>query len=89
MQTYLIERHWGPTEPERLSAAAERSKRQLEGKFSDSITWIRSHAIETDEGLVTYCLYEATDAAVIRAHAQAAKVPCDAVSPTQVIGPQA
>lgn len=85
MGTYLIERHFGAAGPKDLAAAGERSAAALAGEFAGRARWIRSHAVQADDGPVTYCLYEAESEDVIRQHAAAAELPCDVVSPAQVV----
>lgn len=85
MQTYQIERHYGHVTPEQVAAVGAASKRAALEQFSDSIVWRHSVAIESDEGLMTYCLYEATDEPAILAHA--AGLPCDNITAVKVIGP--
>jgi hypothetical protein len=51
------------------------------------IVWEYSHAINTDEGLVTYCVYVAPSADYVRGHADAADVPADRVSELIQIAP--
>lgn len=87
MQSYLIERHFGHVTPEDLQAGGSRSKRTAAEKFADSIVWKQSHATQTDDGLITYCLYEASGEDVIRAHAELAGLPCDKISQVDVVGP--
>jgi hypothetical protein len=87
MQSYLIERTFGHVTAEELQAGGSRSKRCATEQFPDSIVWKQSHAAETADGLVTYCLYEATGEDAIRAHASAAGLPCDKVTPVTVVGP--
>lgn len=87
MQTYLIERRFGHVTPEQLAEGGSRSKRCINEQFTDSMVWRQSHATETADGLVTYCLYEAADESSIVAHAEAAGLPCDKIMPVQVVGP--
>ncbi len=87
MQSYLIERHFGHVTPEQLAAGGSESKKRAAEDFADTIVWKQSHAMETDEGLVTYCLYEAASEDTIRAHATAAGLPCDKITAVQVVGP--
>lgn len=87
MQSYLIERNFGHVTPEELQAGGTKSKAVAAESFADSINWVRSHATQTDDGLMTYCLYEATDEETIRSHAKAAGLPCDKISAIDVVGP--
>lgn len=87
MQSYLIERNFGHVTPEELAAGGSKSKQCAAEQFADTIVWKQSHAVETDDGLLTYCLYEATGEAAIREHAAAAGLPCDKISAVQVVGP--
>lgn len=87
MQSYLIERNFGHVTPEQLAAGGSKSKHTAAESFADTIVWRQSHATETPDGLVTYCLYEAAGEDTIREHAAAAGLPCDKISAVQVVGP--
>lgn len=87
MQSYLIERNFGHVTPEELAAGGSKSKQSAAESFADTIVWKQSHAVETAEGLVTYCLYEAAGESTIREHATAAGLPCDKIMAVQVVGP--
>jgi hypothetical protein len=87
MQSYLIERNFGHVTPEQLAAGGSKSKQCAAEDFADTIVWKQSHALETTDGLVTYCLYEASGEDTIREHATAAGLPCDKISAVQVVGP--
>jgi thiamine biosynthesis protein ThiC len=79
MQTFVIMRRSGWKSPEELEAAAGRSS--AEGaKTPDDIRWIRSYVLEEDGGAVgTVCIYQASSEEAIRAHAEAADLPCDEI----------
>ena len=85
MQSYLIERNFGHVTPEQLQAGGSESKRCAAESFADTIVWRQSHATETPDGLVTYCLYEAASEQHIRDHAASAGLPCDKISAVQVV----
>lgn len=87
MQSFLIERNFGHITPEQLAAGGSKSKRCAADEFADTIVWKQSHAAETVDGLVTHCLYEAASEGAIREHAAAAGLPCDKITPVQVVGP--
>jgi Protein of unknown function (DUF4242) len=87
MQTFLIERHFGHVTPEQLQAGGSTSKRVAAEQFADTIVWERTRALQTTDGLVTFCVYQAPDEETVRAHAAAAGLPCDNVSPINVVGP--
>lgn len=87
MQSYLIERNFGHVTPEQLAAGGSQSKRCAAESFADTIVWKQSHAVETADGLMTYCLYEAAGEDTIREHAAMAGLPCDKISAVQVVGP--
>lgn len=87
MQSYLIERNFGPVTPEELAAGGSKSKQCAAESFADTIVWKQSHAVDTADGLVTYCLYEAASEETIRQHATASGLPCDKISEVQVVGP--
>ena len=75
MNTYVILRRNGWNSPEELEAAAARST--VEGdKVPNDIRWIRSYVMaESEGGLGTVCIYEASSEEAIRQHAKAADLP--------------
>jgi hypothetical protein len=79
METYVILRRDGWRTPEELHDAAERST--VEGdRVADEIRWIRSYVLaETDGGLGTVCIYQASSPEAIRRHALAAGLPVDEI----------
>lgn len=78
MPKFLIERRFGHVSPDDLQAGGSASKRVAAEKFPE-IVWEHSHAVETGDGLVTYCVYQAPSEAYVRDHAAAAGLPCDQV----------
>jgi hypothetical protein len=74
MDLYVILRRDGWRSGEELEAAAARSTAEGE-KMSDDIRWIRSYVLEEGQGLGTVCVYEASSAEAIQAHADAAGLP--------------
>ena len=87
MQSYLIERNFGHVTPDELAAGGSKSKQCAAESFADTIVWKQSLAIDTADGLVTHCLYEAATEETIREHAAAAGLPCDKITAVQVVGP--
>lgn len=87
MPRFLIERTFGPVTPEQLAEGGSTSKRVAAEQFP-KIVWEHSHAVETPEGLKTYCVYEAPDEQYIRDHAAKAGLPCDNVQEiADTVGP--
>lgn len=86
----MILRRGGWRTPEELQAAAERSTAEGD-QMPDDVRWIRSYVLsETDGGLGTVCVYEASGPEMIRAHAQRAGLPVDeivGVADTVVVRP--
>ena len=79
MDLYVILRRNGWPNPEALEAAAARSTAEGE-KVPDDIRWIRSYVMEESEGgLGTVCIYEASSEEAIRKHAEAADLPVDEI----------
>ena len=79
METYVILRRDGWRTPEELHAAAERSTVAGDRAAGD-IRWIRSYVLaETDGGLGTVCIYQASSPEAIRRHALAAELPVDEI----------
>lgn len=87
MNSYLIERNLGRVTPDQIAAAGSMSKRVANDQFRGSIVWKHSYAAESDAGLRTYCVFESADEATVRAHSEAAGLPCDSVTQVNVIGP--
>jgi thiamine biosynthesis protein ThiC len=80
MQTYVILRRNGWRSPEELQAAAARSKQVGDEEMADDIRWIRSYVTaESDGGLGTVCIYQATSPEKIREHAERAGLPADEI----------
>jgi hypothetical protein len=79
METYVILRRDGWRTPEELREAAERST--VEGdRAACDISWIRSYVLaETDGGLGTVCIYQASSPEAVRRHALAAGLPVDEI----------
>jgi hypothetical protein len=79
METYVILRRDGWRTPEALQEAAERSTVEGDRAAAD-IRWIRSYVLaETDGGLGTVCIYQASSPEAIRRHALAAGLPVDEI----------
>ena len=78
MKTYVILRRSGWRSPEELQAAAARSTQVGDEEMADDIRWIRSYVLpESDGGLGTVCIYQATSPEKIREHAERAGLPHD------------
>jgi thiamine biosynthesis protein ThiC len=76
MNTYVILRRGGWRSPEELQAAAARSTQVGDEEMSDDIRWIRSYVMaESEGGLGTVCIYQATSPEKIREHAERADLP--------------
>jgi hypothetical protein len=76
MNLYVIRRPSGWRTPEELQAAAARSKQVGDEQMSDDIRWIRSYVVhESDGGLGTFCVYQASSPEKIREHAARAGIP--------------
>jgi len=76
MNLYVIRRPLVATNADELQAAAARSKQVGDNEMSDDIRWIRSYVVhETDGGLGTVCIYQASSPEKIREHATRAGLP--------------
>ena len=76
MQLYVIRRPSGWRTPEELQAAAARSKQVGDEEMSADIRWIRSYVVhESNGGLGTFCIYQASSPEKIREHAARAGIP--------------
>ena len=81
METYVILRRDGWRTPDELQQAAARSTAEGD-RMADEIRWIRSYVLaETDGGLGTVCIYQASGPDAIRAHAYRAGLPVDEIVP--------
>ncbi len=91
MDMYVIRRPSGWRTPEELQAAAGRSKQVGEEEMSADIRWIRSYVVkESDGGLGTVCIYQASSPEKIREHAARAGIPATdvfGVADTVVVRP--
>ena len=80
MKTYVILRRGGWRSPEELQEAAARSSDVGDNEMSDDIRWIRSYVLsESDGGLGTVCIYQASSPDKIREHASRADLPVDEI----------
>ena len=80
MKTYVILRRSGWRSPEELQAAAARSSDVGDNEMSDDIRWIRSYVLaESDGGLGTVCIYQASSPEKVREHAERAGLPHDEI----------
>jgi Protein of unknown function (DUF4242) len=76
LQTYVILRRGGWRSPAELEEAAARSRKVGDEEMSDDIRWIRSYVMpESDGGLGTVCIYQASSPEKIREHADRADLP--------------
>ena len=76
MKTYVILRRNGWRSPGDLQEAAARSTSVGDNDMSDDIRWIRSYVLaESEGGLGTVCIYQASSPEKIREHAERADLP--------------
>ncbi|HEY3185097.1 MAG TPA: DUF4242 domain-containing protein [Gaiellaceae bacterium] len=76
----MILRRGGWRSPEELQEAAARSSNVGDNEMSDDIRWIRSYVMaESDGGLGTVCIYQASSPEKIREHASRADLPADEI----------
>jgi Protein of unknown function (DUF4242) len=82
LNTYVILRRGGWRSPEELQTAAAKSGDVGDNEMSDDIRWIRSYVVaESDGGLGTVCVYQASSPEKIREHASRAGLPVDEIIP--------
>jgi len=80
MDLYMIRRREAWTTPDELEQAAARSTEVASSEFPNSISWIRSYVVEeSDGGLGTVCIYQASDPDAVRAHADRVGMPAHEV----------
>jgi hypothetical protein len=76
MKLYAIRRSSGWGSAEDLQVAAARSSKVGDEEMSNDIRWIRSYVVqESDGGLGTICIYQASSPEKIREHATRADLP--------------
>ena len=76
MKTYVILRRGGWKTGADLEAAAARSTEVGNEQMPDDIRWIRSYVLaESEGGLGTVCIYQASSEEKIREHAERAELP--------------
>jgi len=76
LKTYVILRRGGWRSGEELQAAAARSTQVGNEEMPDDIRWIRSYVLsESEGGLGTVCIYQASSPEKIREHADRADLP--------------
>ena len=81
MKLYAIRRRDGWTTPEELQATAARSRQVGDEEMSADIRWIRSYVVhESDGGLGTICIYQASSPEKIREHAARVGMPADEIT---------
>jgi Nickel responsive protein SCO4226-like len=80
VKTYVILRRSGWRSPEELQVAAARSADVGDNQMPDDIRWIRSYVLaESEDGVGTVCIYQASSAEKVREHAMRADLPADEV----------
>ena len=80
MKTYVILRRGGWRSAEELEAAAARSSEVGDEEMPDDIRWIRSYVLaESEGGLGTVCIYQASSPEKIHEHAERAGLPVDEI----------
>jgi thiamine biosynthesis protein ThiC len=80
LKTYVILRRNGWRSGDDLKEAAGRSTTVGDDEMSDDIRWIRSYVVaESDGGLGTVCIYQASSPEKIREHAERAGLPADEI----------
>jgi thiamine biosynthesis protein ThiC len=80
VETFAILRRSGWRSPADLEEAAARSTKVGNEDMPDEVRWIRSYVLGEGDGTVgTVCIYQATDEAAVRKHAELAQLPVDEV----------
>jgi len=80
MPLYLVPRTRAWLSEEELAATADCL--QAVDAITPDVRWIRSYVVQEDDGTFSgYCVYEASDPEAVRRHAEATKLPTDAVKP--------
>lgn len=80
MKTYVILRRGGWRSAAELEQAAARSTTVGDAEMPDDVRWIRSYVLaESDGGLGTVCIYQASSPEKLREHASRADLPADEI----------
>jgi hypothetical protein len=91
MNLYVIRRPGVGRTPEEVQASAARSRRVGDDEMSSDVRWIRSYVVqESDGGLGTFCIYQASSPQKIREHAARAGIPASdifGVADTVIVRP--
>jgi len=90
MQLYGILRRNGWATAADLQVAGKRSA-EVGDEPGSGVRWIRSYVLAEESGEVgTFCVYEGESPETVRAHAEAADLPCDeiiAIADTVIVRP--
>ncbi len=87
MPQYVIELHFGKIRFADLDEPGWVARRQAANEQFPEIVWEHSYIIESDDELLTYCIYQAPNAQYVRDHAAAAGVPADRVMEAATVRP--
>jgi hypothetical protein len=81
MNLYLVPRTRAWLSEEEVAAVAGCMPAVTEA-LGGHVRWIRSYIVREDDGTYSgYCIYEATSAEMLRRHAEALRLPTDAIKP--------
>ena len=81
MTLYLVPRTRAWLSEEEVAAATD-CVPAVNDALRDDIRWIRSYVVQEDDGTFSaYCVYEASSPDVLRHHADALRLPTDAIKP--------
>jgi hypothetical protein len=69
MPRYMIERVFGEAVEEDMGRISSNSKRILEQDFPD-MTWEHSYVVSDEDGIKTFCIYDAPSEERLRKHAE-------------------
>jgi hypothetical protein len=76
MNLYVIRRPGVGRTPHEVQTAAATSQQVGDEEMSSDVRWIRSYVVhESDGGLGTFCIYQASSPEKIREHAARAGIP--------------
>jgi len=81
MTLYVIPRRRAWLSDEQLAASAG-CVPAVNATMEGEVRWIRSYVVREEDGAYTgYCVYEAASEDALRRHAEALKLPADAIQP--------
>ena len=81
MKLYAIRRRNAWQSGDELEKVGAKSKEVGESEFADDIAWIRTYAVQDEDGtLGSVCIYQANDPEKLKEHADRVGMPADEIT---------